>query len=254
MKKLIFFLLFTVSFYGQTYQNPTYGTVTEKSNSTDSAPAYFTTSQVDGVHKKTPAANIEKTANKSDSYTASSSTTYASTRALVDGLAVKSWIKSNESLALAQRKGDVLYGILDQYTGEEMTLSKIIVTPTVDNIIYFQLGSEYFKRDNINTLTVHNFGAKGDNIQDDTNSIQLMIDKLGYFKLLEGIYKITTSLLVRNISFYDTNFRGIDFERSVINCVGMSLVPAIKEESNTNAIRVNFYNFKINITSVARLF
>jgi hypothetical protein len=56
------------------------------------------------------------------------------------------FIKSNESLSLAQRKGDVLYGILDQYTGEEITLSKVTGTPTVDGIIYFQLGSEYFKR------------------------------------------------------------------------------------------------------------
>lgn len=67
MKKLIFFLLFTVSIYGQTLQNPTFGIVTEKTNATDSAPAYFTTSQVDGVHKKTPAANVEKTANKQNS-------------------------------------------------------------------------------------------------------------------------------------------------------------------------------------------
>ena len=56
------------------------------------------------------------------------------------------FIKSNESLSLAQRKGDVLYGILDQYTGEEITLSKVTGTPTVDGIIYFQLGSEYFRR------------------------------------------------------------------------------------------------------------
>ena len=102
MKKILFFLLFTVSIYGQTYQNPTYGTVTEKNNATDNTPAYFTTTQVDGVHKKTPAALVAKTAtvndslatkeniaNKSDSYTASSSTTYASTAALVEGLATK---------------------------------------------------------------------------------------------------------------------------------------------------------------------
>lgn len=89
MKKLIFLLLCTVSFYGQTLQNPTYGTVTEKTTTTDNTPAYFVTSQTDGVHKKTPAALIEKTANKSDSYTASSSTTYASTKALVDGLGMK---------------------------------------------------------------------------------------------------------------------------------------------------------------------
>jgi len=58
MKKILFLLLFTVSIYGQTLQNPTYGTVTEKNNATDNTPAYFTTTQVDGVHKKTPAALI----------------------------------------------------------------------------------------------------------------------------------------------------------------------------------------------------
>lgn len=67
MKKILFFLLFTVSIYGQTYQNPTYGTVTEKNNATDNTPAYFTTTQVDGVHKKTPAALIATTQAVQDS-------------------------------------------------------------------------------------------------------------------------------------------------------------------------------------------
>jgi len=71
MKKILFLLLFTVSIYGQTLQNPTYGTVTEKNNATDSTPAYFTTSQVDGVHKKTPAANVVM---KTDSIPATSVT------------------------------------------------------------------------------------------------------------------------------------------------------------------------------------
>jgi len=62
MKKILFLLLCTVSIYGQTYPNPIYGTVTEKTNTTDSTPAYFTTSQTDGVHKKTPAALIATTA------------------------------------------------------------------------------------------------------------------------------------------------------------------------------------------------
>ena len=67
MKKILFLLLFTVSIYGQTLQNPTYGTVTEKNNATDSTPAYFTTTQTDGVHKKTPAALVAKVATVNDS-------------------------------------------------------------------------------------------------------------------------------------------------------------------------------------------
>jgi hypothetical protein len=71
---------------------------------------------------------------------------------------IDKFIKSNEALTGAQRKGDVLYGILDQYTGEEMTLSKVTGTPTVDNVIYFQLGSEYFKR-NCTEINLKWFGG-----------------------------------------------------------------------------------------------
>lgn len=82
------------------------------------------------------------------------------------------WIKSNESLSLAQRKGDVLHGILDQYTGEEMTLSKVTGTPTVDNVIFFQLGSEYFKRESSNLIDVRWFGAILDGTTDDTTALR----------------------------------------------------------------------------------
>jgi len=69
MKKILFLLLFTVSFYGQTptYQNPTYGTVTEKNNASNSTPAYLVTQETDGVHKKTPAAIFAKTEAVQDS-------------------------------------------------------------------------------------------------------------------------------------------------------------------------------------------
>jgi hypothetical protein len=85
------------------------------------------------------------------------------------------WIKSNESLSLAQRKDDVLYGILDKYTGEEMTLSKVIGTPVVDGIIYFELGLEYFKR-NYTDIDPYMFGAKGNGVNNDTLALQNSIN------------------------------------------------------------------------------
>lgn len=89
----------------------------------------------------------ELTANKQNSLAADGSGVKYPTIDAINAGVVKNFIKSNESLALAKRKDDVLYGILDQYTGEEITLSKVTGTPTVDNVIYFQIGAEYFKRD-----------------------------------------------------------------------------------------------------------
>jgi hypothetical protein len=48
MKKLLFLLLCTVSMYGQTLQNPTYGTVKLKQNTTDSAAEKLSVQSADG--------------------------------------------------------------------------------------------------------------------------------------------------------------------------------------------------------------
>lgn len=79
-----------------------------------------------------------------------------------------SFIKSNEDLSLAKRKGVVLFGIIDQYTGEEIVLSKVIGTPKVDKVIYFQLGTEYFKR-NYDFIDSRWFGFVSDLVLDKNN-------------------------------------------------------------------------------------
>lgn len=109
------------------------------------------------------------------------------------------WIKSDESLSLAKRNGDVLYSILDKYTGQEMTLSKVTGDPVVDGIIYFQLEDEYFKR-NYDEMNPRWFGAKGDSINDDSPAFQAAINSLntgigGVLKIDSGIYRLNTGLI-----------------------------------------------------------
>lgn len=111
-----------------------------------------------------------------------------------------SFIKSDEDLSLASRKGDILYGILDRYTGEEIILNKVTGTPIIDNIIYFQLGSEYFKRYYTYNVNVKWFGAKGDRLTDDSSSIQNAINYVfsvggGEVYFPNGVYLISNPLI-----------------------------------------------------------
>jgi len=124
----------------------------------------------------------------------------------VDAVNALKWIKSNESLSFAQRKGDILYGILDQYTGEEITLLKVAEIPVVDGIVYFQLGSEYFKRV-CTKINVKWFGAIGDGIADDSYSVNKAISYLsGNINTLhfpKGTYLIDSQVINKsNITIY----------------------------------------------------
>lgn len=82
----------------------------------------------------------------------------------------------------AKNEGNFIYGILDQYTGDEITLSKIDSIPTgnsVDNIIYFEYKEEIYER----VFDIYNiqwFGAKGDGVTDCTEAIQACINSCFY--------------------------------------------------------------------------
>ena len=141
------------------------------------------------------------------------------------------FIKSNESLSLAQRKGDILYGILDQYTGEEITLSKVSGTPVVDGIIFFELGTEYFKRNNIEIINVRWFGAKGDNLNDDTVAIQNAINFTGTFNgtciIPSGVYKTTNTLVINT----GISLVGEELTSTTIKIVSTIRKPVVKIDS-----------------------
>lgn len=131
---------------------------------------------------------------------------------------VKKFIKSNESLTLAQRKGDVLYGILDQYTGEEMTLSKVTGTPTVDGVIYFQLGAEYFKRE-FSFIRPEWFGAVGYDKNVITNQTQNYIPA--------GLFDSTTALQNAVNAAISTGVRNIKFSKLYHTTDQLNIYPYI---------------------------
>lgn len=195
----------------------------------------------------------ENAANKTDSYTTSSSTAYVSGKALVEGLAIKNWIKSNESLSLAQRKGDILYGILDQYTGEEITLSKVVGTPTVDGIIYFQLGSEYFKRVFDENINVKWFGAKGDNLTNNTSVLSNIFNNSAirgisiYFP--NGIY-ITDG----NTLFSNTIIVGESINSTVIKLKSEAVTTSriINIPKEVNNVSISNITLDVNATDISK--
>lgn len=68
------------------------------------------------------------------------------------------------------RRGNIISNIIDQYTGEPITATKATGTPTVDNIIYFQIGSEIFKR-NFTVLNVAWFSASSTKTANENSTI-----------------------------------------------------------------------------------
>jgi hypothetical protein len=145
-------------------------------------------------------------------------------------------VKSNQSLSLAQRKDDVLYGILDQYTGENITLSKVTGTPTVDGIIYFQIGSEYFKR-NYTQINVKWFGAKGDGVNDDTTAIQNAVnacyEKFDTCYLPNGTYKTTDTILITK----GITLKGESIYKTIISIASVTRKVAVKINVNSWDVR-----------------
>lgn len=95
-----------------------------------------------------------------------------------------------------QRTGNVISNIIDQYTGEPITATKVTVTPTVDNIIYFQIGSEYFKRVINGGIYASSFGVKADGITDDYTALQKALDSEENVIYIDGNCLVSQKLIV----------------------------------------------------------
>jgi len=256
MKKLLFILLVSIASYGQTYQNPTFGTVKTKTAPTVTTTPYLGTVGTDGtISKITPenlpvstatkdsintkiasnaglqnaynfepkivtsdikgavaihrgsaadtdnilvgkngvgtttfsvtgAGNItggtyngyvpENVSNKSDNYITSSSTTYASTKALVDGLAAKqnnlNWKKPQDYGAVADGLTDASAGIQSAINASPITyvpagtyiINQKILIPSNHTLI-FEDGAKFKSKNGLNDWMMTNSDHTGGN-------------------------------------------------------------------------------------------
>ncbi|PTS98498.1 hypothetical protein DBR11_14725 [Pedobacter sp. HMWF019] len=105
-------------------------------------------------------------------------------------------ILTTSDITLAQAINDFIYGITDANTGESVNLIKITdgSIPIVDKVIFFQRGTDYYKRI-YSKINVRWFGAKGDGVHDDYYAVQAACSALnnigrGTMLFPTGIYYI----------------------------------------------------------------
>jgi hypothetical protein len=159
------------------------------------------------------------------------------------------------------RINDTLYDIIDQYTGESITFSKVVnfmngqpmAVANCDGVIYIKVGTEYFKRNYSNYINVKWFGVVGDGVTDDRASIQVAIDRVSalnqfistaltvdgetqiggatlFFPI--GRYGISGSLLLKN----NVSIEGDNMHSSIIYALADNFT--LLERSYTNLYNV----------------
>lgn len=87
-----------------------------------------------------------------------------------------STVFSNGNLSLASRIGDVIYNIIDQFTGESFNITKTEPGVTVDGYYFFKVGEEYFKRNIDKGVNILSLGAiEGDNIANNSTNTEKIL-------------------------------------------------------------------------------
>lgn len=165
MKKILFLLLLSVATYGQTYQNPTFGTVTTKTSPTVTTPAFINTQEATGVNGKIPSTYIEKTENKQNSLTTDGTgVKYSTVDAVNAGLDLKQNATSTAITSTATLTNNGTTFSLSAFTGKIVNNST--VPATITNINFAGASNvtpSYFRTilyvDNTGTLIQFNGGT-----------------------------------------------------------------------------------------------
>ena len=190
----------------------------------------------------------ENVSNKSDSYTASSSTTYASTKALVDGLDTKldkginhTWSPTNRTLTLFDREGNQL---------SQVSLVSLDNEGTDIRYNSSTLSLELYNADNelLDSIPVSSFiGSVGTQLQLNSNQLQLRDS--------QGNILSTVSFAVSNIQGLQTALDS-KLSKPTTTSNTTSYPYVVGEDGNGNSARLpagdlgkNFFNSDLQNTS-----
>lgn len=175
MKKLLFLLLCTVSLYGQTYQNPTFGTVTTKTSPMVTNDPYLTTTGTTGIQGKIAPANVL--------------IPYTPINYSISGQTIGQQIAAIDSKIGTMGTTDAVLN--------KSTVSGTTATDALNTL-------NTIKLKNPNWKTPQDYGAIGDGVADDTEAIRACFASNNNI-LLYGEYKVTDFIEILDNQFIFSN-------------------------------------------------
>lgn len=129
-----------------------------------------------------------------------------------------------------KRLSNVLYNLIDNYTGETVSFSKVTTfadgTPMTDakcdGVIYRKLGNEYFRRNFTGPVNVKWFGAKGDGVTDDTEAFDKAFKTRIKVYAPEGVYLLDHIIWSVDGLLNGPHFQGAGTSKTILKCSGNS--------------------------------
>jgi hypothetical protein len=132
--------------------------------------------------------------------------------------------------------------------------SNVIYTPPFTNAVAETVSTKLSE-----SVSVKDFGAKGDGTTDDTSAIQNAVNSLtngGTVLIPIGTYKITSTITINNVNligqgiFYDSPYTTSAISGTIIKPIGLQNQSAISISSVTTGNGINVGNFGIDMSSM----
>jgi len=196
MKKYLFILLLTIAGYGQTLQNPTFGTVTSKTAPTVISVNHLATVEASGVMAKiVPTSNIIQNAS-----IALGATVTDALNNLNAGAVYKKTIAQIRSLSGTLPTNNFYTTDIRQEGEWYYDASDVVSADNTGTVLVTSDGKRIKRIYENKTVNIEWFGAIGDGYTDNTSFIQSAINTGKKIFVPEGIYIASNITLLNNSS------------------------------------------------------